>query len=232
MDEESANRVRKVLLTGSYAGLVDRRVALRRAGVQVRTAATGAEALALHRAEHADLLVTDLDLPDLTAERLCDAVRADPALRNVSILVVCGPDERDRRRGAACRANGQVVRPIDAETLASQITRLIAVSSRADYRVLARVTTGERNRARSFFCRSENVSVAGILIETSEALSLGQPLGCAFYLPGRHMLVAQGKVVRQASSPEGRRFGIQFDALSPRDSVELARFVDRWGTLR
>jgi hypothetical protein len=44
--------------------------------------------------------------------------------------------------------------------------------------------------------------------------------------------VAKGRVVRQASAPEGRHFGIQFVYLSRQDSDALARFVDRWGTLR
>jgi CheY-like chemotaxis protein len=225
-------RTRGVLLGGSCAGLAAGAAVLRRAALRVRAAATAAETLALHRAEHADLIVTDLDLPDLDAESLCQAVRADEALRNTSILVVCGADEVERRRAQACRANAHVVRPVDADALAAQITRLIAVSSRAHYSVLARVTTADQNRERSFFCRSENVSVAGILIETSEPLRLGQALDCSFFLPGRLQLVAQGRVVRQASSPKGRRFGIQFVGLSQQDAAALRSFVDRWGTLR
>ncbi len=221
-----------MLLVGSCRTLSDRLAVLRRGVVEVRSAASAAEALGLHRVAHADLIVTDLDLPDTTAERLCDALRAHEALRNVSILVVCGPGESERRRAEACRANGHVVRPIDAEALSLRIAQLMAVSSRAHYRVLTQVTTGDRSSERSFFCTSENVSPAGILIETSEPLRVGQALDCSFFLPGRFKLVAQGRVVRQASSAAGPRFGIQFVHLSQRDSAALARFVDRWGTLR
>jgi CheY-like chemotaxis protein len=224
------SRYRRVLLVGSCAKLADRLAVLQRATVQVRSTANAAEALELHLGTHADLIVTDLDLADSTAEQLCDALRANAALRNVSILVVCGPGER--RRAETCRANGHVVRPIDAAALADRITRLMTVSLRAPYRVLTQVTTAEQGGVRSFFCTSENVSTAGILIETSEALDVGQALDCSFFLPGRLRLVAQGRVVRQASSRDGRRFGIQFAQLSRRESVALERFVDRWGTLR
>jgi DNA-binding response OmpR family regulator len=226
------SRTRKVLLVGSCAKLADRLAVLRGGDVEVWSADTAADALERHQASRADLIVTDLDLADSTAERLCEALRTHEALRNVSILVACGPAESDRRRAEACRANGQVVRPFEAEELAARIKGLMAVSSRAHYRVLTQVTTGDSSRERSFFCTSENVSRAGMLIETSEPLHVGQVLDCSFFLPGRLKLVAKGRVVRQASAPEGRRFGIQFDRLSPQDSDALARFVHRRGTLR
>jgi DNA-binding response OmpR family regulator len=224
-------RSRKVLLVGSCGRQAKLLEVLRSASVQARSAASAAEALELHRTARADLIVTDLDLADRTAEQLCEALRAHEELRNVSILVVCGPGERDQRRAEDCRANGYVVRPIDAGALAERITRLMAVSSRAHFRVLTQVTTAG-DGGRTFFCQSANVSTAGILIETSEALSVGQALDCSFFLPGRLRLVAQGRVVRQSSSADGRRFGIQFVHLSQRDSAALARFVDRRGTLR
>lgn len=221
-----------MLLVGSCGKLADRLAVLRGGAVEVRSAESAAEALDRHRADRADLIVTDLDLVDSTAERLCEALRSHETLRNVSILVACGPGEGDRRRAEACRANGLVVRPLEAEELAARIEGLMTVSSRAHYRVLTQVTTGDPSGERSFFCTSQNVSSAGMLIETSEPLRVGQALGCSFFLPGRLKLVAKGRVVRQASAPEGRRYGIQFVHLSPQDSDALARFVDRWGTLR
>jgi CheY-like chemotaxis protein len=226
------SRTRKVLLVGSCGKLAGRLSVLRERAIEVRSAETAAEALERHRADHANLIVTDLDLADSTAERLCEALRSHEALRNVSILVACGPAEGERRRAEACRANGQVVRPFGAEELAARIKGLMAVSSRAHYRVLTQVTTGDPSRERSFFCTSQNVSTAGMLIEASEPLRVGQALDCSFFLPGRLKLVAKGRVVRQASAPEGRRFGIQFVHLSQQDADALARFVDRWGTLR
>ena len=226
------SRTRKVLLVGSCAKLADRLAVLRGAAVEVRSAVSAGEALELHEANRVDLIVTDLDLPDSTAERFCEALRTHEALRNVSILVACGPAESERRRAEACRANGHVVRPFEAEELAARIKGLMTVSSRANYRVLTQVTTGDSSRARSFFCTSQDVSPAGMLIETSEPLRVGQALDCSFFLPGRLRLEAKGRVVRQASAPQGSRFGIQFVHLSPQDSEALARFVDRWGTLR
>jgi DNA-binding response OmpR family regulator len=229
---QTMSKIRKVLLVGSCGKLADRLGELRGSAAAVRSAETAAEALDRHRADRADLIVTDLDLADSTAERLCETLRAHEALRTVSILVACGPADSERRRAEACRANGQVVRPFGAEELAARIKGLMTVSSRAHYRVLTQVTTGDTSRARSFFCTSQNLSPAGMLIETSEALRVGQVLDCSFFLPGRLKLVAKGRVVRQASATEGHRFGIQFVHLSQQDSDALARFVDRWGALR
>ena len=224
---------KKVLLVGGCAALAhDPRMLPWRTTVDVLTAADGASALAVHRNERADLLVMDLDLPDGPAEQLCDGVRADQALRRVSLLVLCGADEAERRRAADCRANAHIVRPAEPQALAEEITRLLSIPQRALCRVLARVTLGERDSARSFFCTSENVSATGILVETEELLHLGDVLDCSFFLPGRLKVATQGKVVREACTPNGRQFGIQFLSLPDQEAEALGEFVAKWGRVR
>ncbi len=205
---------------------------LRRAGVAIRTAATAAEALALHRTANADLIVTDLDLPDLTAEQLCRQIREAETFRRVALVVLCGADEGERRRAAECRANVQLIRPEDAEAFAAQLARLLATPLRARYRVLARVTVEDGDEPRSFFCTSENVSATGILLETEEELQLGQTLDCTFYLPGRLRVATQGKVVREAPAASERQFGVQFVDLSGEAQIALEHFVAGWKNLR
>jgi DNA-binding response OmpR family regulator len=200
--------------------------------IDVRKAVTATEGLLLHRAESADVIAVDLDLPDGPAEQFCEFVRAETALRRVSLLVLCGPDEAERRRAADCRANAHIVRPTDARVLSDEIQRQLAVPQRAKYRVLAQVTIGERDAAYSFFCTSENVSATGILVETQEPLRLGQTLDCAFFLPGRLKVATQGRVVREASSAGGRQFGIEFVDLPHYEAEALGNFVQNWGKLR
>ena len=202
------------------------------ATIEVRRAATATEGLLLHRAESADVIAVDLDLPDGPAEQFCQFVRAEATQRRVSLLVLCGPDEGERRRAADCGANAHIVRPTDARALSEEIKRQLAVPQRARYRVLAQVTVGKSDQAYSFFCTSENVSATGILVETQEALRLGQTLDCSFFLPGRLKVAAQGRVVREASSPSGRQFGIQFVDLPHYEAEVLGSFVQSWGKAR
>ena len=223
---------KRVLLVGNCGGTIGGSEGpLRRGDVEVRTAASGVEALALHRAHNADLIVTDLDISDMTAQELCERVRSDESSRNVSLLVLCGSDDVERRRAADCKANAHIVRPVDGEALARQVTRLLAIPARASFRVLARVTVGGRDRAHSFFCTSENLSAAGILVETEEDLAVGQTLECAFFLPGGLQLAAGGRVVRKADLGEVRQFGVEFVDLAPEAAVTLDAFVEKWRLL-
>lgn len=220
---------KKVLLVGDCGGMIQSSEGpLQRAELVVRTASSGREALTAHRIYEADLIVTDLDLPDMTAEHLCQLIREDGHLRKVSLLVVCGADEGERQRAADCRANSHVVRPVDGEALAVQITRLLAIRHRAAFRVLARITVGGIDNVRSFFCTSENLSASGILIETEELLSVGESLECGFFLPGAVRVMAAGRVVRTAELGMIRQYGIEFSTLPNDSAAMLQAFVDKW----
>jgi DNA-binding response OmpR family regulator len=220
-----------VLLVGSCGSLPGEYGAWP-AEIEVRKAATATEGLALFRAESADVIAVDLDLPDGPAEQFCEFARAERTVRRVSLMVLCGESEAERRRAADCRANAHIVRPADAAALAEAVLRQLAVPQRASYRVLAQVTVGEDDHAYSFFCTSANVSASGILLETEEALRLGQTLDCSFFLPGRLKVATQGRVVREAASPGGRQFGVRFVDLSHYEAELIGDFVQTWGKPR
>ncbi len=222
---------KRVLLVGSCGSLPGDDAAWP-ASIEVRRAATATEGLSLHRAESADVIAVDLDLPDGPAEQFCEFVRAETTPHRVSLMVLCGPEEGERRRAADCRANAHIVRPADARALSEEIQRQLAVPRRAKYRVLAQVTVGNSEQAYSFFCTSENVSASGILVETQEALRLGQTLDCSFFLPGRLKVATRGRVVREASAPSGRQVGIQFVDLPHYEAEVLGSFVQNWGKQR
>jgi DNA-binding NarL/FixJ family response regulator len=222
---------KRVILVGSCGSLPGDGEAWP-ATVEVRRAATATEGLLLHREESADVIAVDLDLPDGPAEQFCEFVRAEATLRRVSLMVLCGPDEIARRRAADCRANAHVVRPKDARALSEEVLRQLAVPQRAKYRVLAQVTVENNDQAYSFFCTSENVSATGILVETEEALRLGQTLDCSLFLPGRLKVATRGRVVREASAPSGRQFGIQFVDLPHYEAEALGSFIQGWGRAR
>lgn len=211
-----------VLLVGKSAELVAE--ALASESVSVRRATTAAEALAAHRAEKADLIVLDLDLPDGVAEAFCQTVRQDRQLRDVSLLVLCGSAEAERRRAADCRANAHVVVPADAKALAREVMPLLAVSERASYRVLALVQV----EGQTFFCTSANLSASGILLESPRPLWIGQTLGCSFFLPGKVRVEASGRVVREGESDRGRVVGVQFVDPAPEAVAAIEAFVEEW----
>lgn len=79
-------------------------------GIELRTAATAAEALRLAREESFDLLVLDDRFPDGDGCELCGKIRQFDG--ETPILFYTGSAyERDRLRGLAAGAQGYIVKP-------------------------------------------------------------------------------------------------------------------------
>lgn len=92
-------------------------------GFRVRTAANGAEALALARRERPDIVVSDYMMPLMNGADLCVAWRDDPALRAVPfILASAGIMPRDLRPPYDLFFR----KPVPFDTLLAAIHQLLA----------------------------------------------------------------------------------------------------------
>lgn len=100
---------------------------LRRAGYQVRTATDGRDALAQLGREPVDLVVTDVEMPELDGLGLTRAIRADRALTSLPVLMVTSRDsDEDRRRGLEAGADAYIVkREFDEDALLSAVAALL-----------------------------------------------------------------------------------------------------------
>jgi hypothetical protein len=71
-----------------------------------------------------------------------------------------------------------------------------------------------RPREEGFFCRSQNISATGVLIETDKQLTEGMRLECSFLIPGtRQVAHIPAKVIRvvEQTGPENeRQYGLMF----------------------
>ncbi|QLF93801.1 hybrid sensor histidine kinase/response regulator [Pseudomonas sp. ABC1] len=75
-------------------------------GYQVAVAVDGMDGWNALRAEHFDLLITDIDMPRMDGIELVTLVRQDPKLRSLPVMVVSYKDrEEDRRRGLEAGAD-------------------------------------------------------------------------------------------------------------------------------
>jgi two-component system, chemotaxis family, sensor histidine kinase and response regulator WspE len=73
---------------------------LRNHGYDVAVAVDGKEGWNTARAEHFDLVITDVDMPRMNGLELVQAMRNDPALRTVPVIIVSYKErEEDRMRG-------------------------------------------------------------------------------------------------------------------------------------
>jgi two-component system chemotaxis sensor kinase CheA len=96
-------------------------------GYRVRVAVDGLEALELLRAEKADLIITDIQMPRMDGFELLEALKADSQLNRIPVIVVSSLESaKDQERGLLLGANAYVVkRKFDRTELLGAIRQMI-----------------------------------------------------------------------------------------------------------
>jgi signal transduction histidine kinase len=100
----------------------------RNAGFRIAEAGTGREAL-LRVRERPDVVVLDVNLPDLNGFEVCRRIKADPATRSVGVLQVSAVfvQSDDRAQGLEGGADGYLVKPVEPRELLAMVGALIRV---------------------------------------------------------------------------------------------------------
>jgi two-component system chemotaxis response regulator CheY len=87
----------------------------------------GNTALPILKQGNIDFLVTDWNMPGMPGLDLLKAVRADPALAKLPVLLVTAEAKREQIVEAAqAGVNGYVVKPFTAQTLKEKIEKILA----------------------------------------------------------------------------------------------------------
>jgi two-component system chemotaxis response regulator CheY len=103
------------------------RLALVEAGYRVVQAIDGVEGLKLLEVERADVIITDINMPNLDGVGFIETVRGDARHRATPILVLTTESEpvlKDRARQAG--ATGWIVKPFNPTKLVDAIRRVAA----------------------------------------------------------------------------------------------------------
>jgi two-component system, chemotaxis family, sensor kinase CheA len=100
---------------------------LERAGFDVRVAIDGTDALSKLAEGPSDLILTDVEMPNMDGFALTEAVRAHPSLANIPILILSSrASEADRIRGLDAGADGYIIKSsFDEGSLLAAVNRLI-----------------------------------------------------------------------------------------------------------
>ena len=96
-------------------------------GYRVRVAVDGLEALELLRAEKADLIITDIQMPRMDGFGLVEALKADSRLKGIPVIIVSSLERpEDQERGLLLGADAYVVkRKFDQTELLEAIRQMI-----------------------------------------------------------------------------------------------------------
>jgi two-component system chemotaxis response regulator CheY len=100
--------------------------ALEAAGYSVTTSATGFEALKILPRARFDLIITDINMPDITGLELIRFVRESPLHGKVPLVIISTDGaERDRERGLKLGADAYLVKPFAPEALVEVARRAL-----------------------------------------------------------------------------------------------------------
>jgi CheY-like chemotaxis protein len=101
-------------------------VLLRRGPYEVTTAIDGAEAVRQAVTDPPDLILMDVEMPRMTGIQACRALRANPKMRELPIIMVTTHAEEPVVRAAfASECSDYVCKPIDAGALLAKIRRFL-----------------------------------------------------------------------------------------------------------
>lgn len=103
-------------------------VALLDSGFSVRTAASAPEALEEARRLPPALVLADAGMPEMDGFELCAALKQDPSLGTVPVVLLSAEyaDRRDRERSASVGAADYLTKPVDLTGLVQVLRRLAA----------------------------------------------------------------------------------------------------------
>lgn len=99
---------------------------MKREGYDVLVATDGNQALEAIQREQPALVLLDVMMPGKTGFEVCQAVRADPALDGVRILMLTAKGrETDVSKGLALGANAYMTKPFSTRELVDKVRNLL-----------------------------------------------------------------------------------------------------------
>ncbi|MFH2005636.1 MAG: response regulator, partial [bacterium] len=93
--------------------------------VELLLAEAGDAAIDMARRHNPDLVLADHRMPGSTGYEVCDAIKSDPQLGHIRVIICCSnQDPFDAQRGA--KADGSLLKPFDSTKLIELVQETLA----------------------------------------------------------------------------------------------------------
>jgi DNA-binding response OmpR family regulator len=127
----------RILVVDDEASIVDfTAAALGSAAYDVACARTGLEALRLARRERFDLVLLDINMPEMDGWETLRLLKADEAIRDLPVMMFSVKGEtRDKVHGLQEGAADYLTKPFGVDDLLSRVRRLLGGSAEPDGRL-------------------------------------------------------------------------------------------------
>ena len=124
----ATTRAQKLILLADDSPMIHRYTVpiLQDDGYEVISASDGAEAVELARMHRPDLVITDVEMPKLDGYGVCKALKGDPTLAHVPVLICSSLGQAtDLERGFDAGADDYLVKPVIPEELSTRVRALV-----------------------------------------------------------------------------------------------------------
>lgn len=109
----------------------------------VRTAASGREALAIMEDGLTDIVLLDVMMPEMDGFEVCQRIKADPRMAHVPVVMITALDQpSDRVKGLSAGADDFLTKPVDDVQLMARVKSLVRLKALTD-ELRARAQTGQ-----------------------------------------------------------------------------------------
>jgi CheY-like chemotaxis protein len=218
--------MKKVLITDGLKPLFEKSGdTVSRKDIKVISAISGEDIIRIHRSENVDLIIADLNLPEMNGDEACSVIRNDDRLKKVSVIIACDSDQAAIRRCQACSANAFITKPVKPNDLFHKIRKLLYVPDRKDLKIVLHINVERDSESKFLYADLKNISSAGILFESDEHIEKGEKIVCLFFI-GNSPVTTNGNIVRiERKARRQNLYGVQFSKLNPDSKDKIDKFV-------
>jgi two-component system alkaline phosphatase synthesis response regulator PhoP len=91
----------------------------------------GKEGLERVRAEHPDLVILDVMMPEMNGYDVCVVLKADPKLKRIPVILLTGVDQAifrttySQQMGLMTEADDYIAKPVEPEELVKRVRALL-----------------------------------------------------------------------------------------------------------
>jgi CheY-like chemotaxis protein len=192
--------------------------------VNVITAKNGLEALeAIKSNKIPDLVFMDLHMPNMDGAECCRAIKTDPALPGVPVIMVTtmGKSE-DAEDSFSAGCDDFLTKPLDRDLFLEAARRFIPCIDRREKRLPVHATGVFSTNAESLACTLHDISVGGAYVASDYEATPREVLRLYFTMPDGTRIECHARVawINKIASKFPRGFGVQF-ALLPKKAKEV-----------
>ena len=210
---------------------------LKQSSVVILTAENGRQALEIARNERPDLVYMDLNMPEMDGATCCAALKADPELRSIPVILVTTAsmsESVEQCKNAGC--NGFLTKPIDRKSFLEIGRKFLSTIDRREKRAPCQLKAlFSINSLENTYGTCVDLSTHGLYMAFAGEVHIEDKVEVSMLVSGystdlveawgRVSWVNAGTVRKKQILPEG--FGVEFLSIPEESLALIKRFIER-----